>query len=86
MSKWSSPVLSGSERKGPNLIVGEVNTSVHQKDVNTRQGAWVLGIVSLLVGLALVSLSLVANQPDRVSITSAVAAWLITTASQGDED
>lgn len=86
MSKWSSPVLSGSERKGPSLNVGEVNTSVHQKDVNTRQGAWVLGIVSLLVGLALVSLSLAAKQPDRVSITSTVAAWVMShTASQSDD-
>lgn len=87
MSKLSSPALQGSEKNGPSLDVGDVDTSVHQKDMNTRQVAWVLGILSLLVGLVLVSLSLSAKQPDRVSITSSVVAWLSTQmTSQNNED
>lgn len=87
MSKRSSPALPGSEKKSPSLDLGDMDTSVHQKDVNTRQVAWVLGVLSLLVGLALVRLSIVANEPDRVSIASSVAAWLTSqTASQDSEE
>jgi hypothetical protein len=83
MSNRSSPVLPATEKTGPSLDVGNAALNVHQKDMNTRQVAWVLGIFSLVVCLVLVGLSHIAKQPDRVSLTASAVAWL---QSQVDED